>query len=88
MDKLIEQAIKNCKINKYEKYFEQVCKEYKRLLEAESKQLNLADVSGSLFDFVQECERMISLYKNQRYTQAEQLRDKLSERLDDVMRGY
>ena len=46
------------------------------------------DVSGSLFDFVQECERMISLYKNQRYTQAEQLRDKLSERLDDVMRGY
>lgn len=48
----------------------------------------LPDVSGSLFDFVQECERMISLYKNQRYTQAEQLRDKLSERLDDVMRGY
>ena len=47
----------------------------------------LADVSGSLFDFVQECERMISLYKKQRYTQAEQLRDKLSERLDDVMRG-
>lgn len=48
----------------------------------------LADVSGSLFDFFQECERMISLYKNQRYTHAEQLRDKLSERLDDVMRGY
>ena len=48
----------------------------------------LADVSGSLFYFVQECERMVSLYKNQRYTQAEQLRDKLSERLDDVMRGY
>ena len=48
----------------------------------------LADVSGSLFDFIQECERMISLYKNQRYTQAEQLRDKLSERLDDVMRCY
>lgn len=48
----------------------------------------LADVSGSLFDFVQECDRMISLYKTKRYTQAEQLRDKLSERLDDVMRGY
>ena len=48
----------------------------------------LADVSGSLFDFIKECDRMISLYKNQRYTQAEQLRDKLSERLDDVMRGY
>jgi hypothetical protein len=48
----------------------------------------LANVSGSLFDFIQECDRMISLYKNQRYTQAEQLRDKLAERLDDVMRGY
>ena len=48
----------------------------------------LTDVSGSLFDFVQECERMISLYKNQRYTQAEQLRDKLSEKLDDVMQSY
>ena len=48
----------------------------------------LADVSCSLFDFIQECDRMISLYKNKRYTQAEQLRDKLSERLDDVMLGY
>lgn len=48
----------------------------------------LSDANGSLLDFVQECERMISLYKDQRYTQAEQLRDKLSERLDDVMRGY
>ncbi len=48
----------------------------------------LVDVSGSLFDFIQECDRMISLYKNKRYTQAEQLRDKLSERLDDVMLGY
>jgi len=56
--------------------------------ESELKLLGIADVSGSLFDFVQECDRMISLYKNQRYTQAEQLRDKLSERLDDVMRGY
>ena len=46
MDKLIEQAIKNCKINKYEKYFEQVCKEYKRLLDEESKQLNLPPVSN------------------------------------------
>ena len=46
----------------------------------------LADVSGSLFDFIQECDRMISLYKNQRYTQAEQLRDELADKLDDVMR--
>lgn len=48
----------------------------------------VTDVSGSFFDFIQECERMILLYKNKKYTQAEQLRDKLSERLDDVMRGY
>ena len=47
MDKLIEQAIKNCKINKYEKYFEQVCKEYKRLLDAENQQLNLQNVSNN-----------------------------------------
>ena len=64
-------------------------------MEAETYQITdkdgnevLADVSGSLFDFVQEYERMILLYKNKRYTQAEQLRDKLSERLDDAMRGY
>jgi hypothetical protein len=44
MDKIIEQAIKNCKINKYEKYFEEVCKEYKRLLDAENQQLNLQNV--------------------------------------------
>ena len=48
----------------------------------------LNDISDSLLDFIGECNRMISLYKNQRYTLAEQLRDKLSERLDDVMRGY
>ena len=48
MDKLIEQAIKNCKINKYEKYFEEVCKEYKRLLDEESKQLNLPPVISSV----------------------------------------
>ena len=50
MDKLIEQAIKNCKINKYEKYFEQVCKEYKRLLDAENQQLNLQNVMDSQFE--------------------------------------
>lgn len=48
----------------------------------------LSNLSGSLFDFIKECERMISLYKNQKHLQAEKLRDKLSERLDDVMRGY
>ena len=61
MDKLIEQAIKNCKINKYEKYFEQVCKEYKRLLDAENQQLNLQNVMDSQFEayaaFCIECDR-------------------------------
>jgi hypothetical protein len=47
----------------------------------------LADVSGSLFGFIQEVDRMISLYKKQRYTQAEQLKDKLADELDDLMRG-
>jgi hypothetical protein len=37
MDKLIEQAIKNCKITKYEMCFKEVCEEYKRLLDAEQK---------------------------------------------------
>ncbi len=46
----------------------------------------LADISEKLFDFIQDCNRMISLYKAQRYIQAEQLRDKLSDKLDDVMR--
>lgn len=48
----------------------------------------LADVSGSLPDFIKECDRMIKCYENRRYIQAEQLRDKLSEKLDDIMRGY
>jgi hypothetical protein len=48
MDKLIEQAIKNCKIVRYKEHFEQVCKEYKRLLDAENEQLNLADVMVEL----------------------------------------
>ena len=54
MDKLIEQAIKNCKINKYEKYFEEVCKEYKSLLDAENQQLNLQNVivSGCDHEFI------------------------------------
>jgi hypothetical protein len=47
----------------------------------------LADVSGSLFGFIQEVDRMISLYKKQRYTQAEELKDILADELDDLMRG-
>ena len=48
----------------------------------------LADVSVSLFDFINDVDNMRQLYRLSRYTQAEQMRDKLAEKLDDVMRGY
>ena len=48
----------------------------------------LADVSVSLFDFINDVDNMRQLYRLSRYTQAEQLRDKLTEKLDDVMRGF
>lgn len=47
----------------------------------------LADVSVSLFDFINDVDNMRQLYRLSRYTQAEQMRDNLSEKLDDVMRG-
>lgn len=47
----------------------------------------LADVSGSLFEFIQEVDRMIMLYERGKYTQAEQLKVKLADDLDDLMRG-
>jgi len=46
----------------------------------------LADVSVSLFDFIQEVKHMMSLYGASSYTRAEQIRDKLAEQLDDIMR--
>lgn len=48
----------------------------------------LADVSVSLFDFINDVDNLRQLYRLSRYTQAEQMRDKLAEKLDDVMRGY
>ena len=47
-----------------------------------------ASVSGSLHlvDFIEEIEYMQGLYSNARYTQAEATRDKLAEKLDDLMR--
>ena len=47
-----------------------------------------ASVSGSvhLVDFIEEIEYMQGLYSNARYTQAEATRDKLAEKLDDLMR--
>lgn len=44
------------------------------------------NVSGSLQDFIDEVEYMMGLYGKQRYTQAEAQRDKLAEKLDDIMR--
>jgi len=46
----------------------------------------LSDMNALFVDFIQECDHMIALYKHQRYTQAEQLKTKLSDQLDDVMR--
>lgn len=37
-------------------------------------------------DFIEEIKWMRQLYKKQRYTQAERERDKLAEKLDDIMR--
>jgi hypothetical protein len=52
------------------------------------KNLNIPAVSGSLplIEFIEEIEYMMKLYGNQRYTQAEAQRDKLAEKLDDIMR--
>ena len=47
----------------------------------------LADVSVSLLEFIEEVKHMMGLYGASRYTQAEQTRDELAEKLDDVMRG-
>ena len=44
------------------------------------------NVSGALQDFMDDVEYMMKLYGNQRYTQAERERDKLAEKLDDIMR--
>lgn len=54
----------------------------------ENEALNKTDVSGSLplIEFIEEIEYMMKLYGNQRYTQAEAQRDKLAEKLDDIMR--
>lgn len=57
--------------------------------ETEVKKLNIADVMRSLplQEFMDEVEYMQGLYGKQRYTKAEQVRDKLAEKLDDVMRA-
>ena len=47
----------------------------------------LLDISVSMFDFFNDVDDMRQLYNLSRYTQADEMRDKLAERLDDVMRG-
>ena len=56
-----------------------------RIVDNEGNEV-LADVSVSLLEFIEEVKRMMDLYGASRYTQAEQIRDKLAEKLDDVMR--
>ena len=55
-------------------------------MEDELNLFSIHNVSGSLLEFNDDVDRMIELYKAHRYTQAEQLRDELAERLDDIMR--
>ena len=56
-----------------------------RIVDNEGNEV-LADVSVSLLEFIEEVKRMMDLYGASRYTQAEQIRDDLAEKLDDVMR--
>ena len=51
-------------------------------IEIESENIDLPD---ELIEFNEEVDRMMCLYKSQRYTQAEELRDELAKRLDDIM---
>ncbi len=41
---------------------------------------------NTFFEFIEEISYMRNLYKNQRYTHAEKVRDKLKDKLDDIMR--
>lgn len=43
--------------------------------------------SDPLFDFIEEIKHMQKLYANNRYSNAEEQRDKLAEKLDDIMRN-
>jgi hypothetical protein len=56
-----------------------------RIVDNEGNEV-LADVSVSLLEFIEEVKYMMDLYGASRYTQAEQIRDELAEKLDDVMR--
>ena len=55
---------------------------------ARQQKLQQCNVSGSLplDEFLEDVKHMQGLYGKNRYTQAEQKRDELAERLDDIMR--
>jgi hypothetical protein len=58
-------------------------------MEAQLKDVPPAPVEAEdspLTDFIQRVEYMQALYRDQRYTKAEQVRDELAEKLDDLMR--
>jgi len=48
----------------------------------------LTDISKSLFNFINDVDSMRQLNRLGKYTQAEQMRDDISDKLDDVMRGF
>ncbi len=56
-----------------------------RIVDNEGNEV-LADVSGSLLEFIEEVKYMMGLYGAGSHTRAEQTRDKLAEKLDDIMR--
>ena len=56
-----------------------------RIVDNEGNEV-LADVSVSLLEFIEEVKHMIGLYGARRYKLAEQTRDELAEKLDDMMR--
>lgn len=70
----------------YKTYWEETEAIKKYLESTEPVDVVLADVSDSLIEFNEEVDRMMGLYGNSRYTQAEALRDELAEKLDDIMR--
>jgi len=64
-----------------------VCAALNAQHEANKISLNPPVISSvPLIEFIEEIEYMMNLYGKQRYTQAEAQRDKLAEKLDDIMR--
>ncbi len=53
---------------------------------AGNKQEYVVNGNELLIRLIREIGYMIDLYGNKRYTQAEALRDKLAEKLDDIMK--